>query len=185
GEAETGPLATSWHINKFLNAARDGAVLPSLNLNGYKINNPTLLARITHEELEDLFKGYGYTPLFVEGSDAASMHQAMAATLDHCIRTIKSYQSDARVSETTVRPRWPMIILRTPKGWTAPPEVDGHKVEGLWRSHQVPLAGVKQNPEHLQLLEQWMRGYKPEDLFDNEGRPVAELQELTPSGNRR
>ena len=185
GEAETGPLATSWHINKFLNPARDGAVLPILNLNGYKINNPTLLARISHEELEDLFKGYGYTPLFVEGSDAASMHQAMAATLDHCIRTIQSSQREARESGTTVRPRWPMIILRTPKGWTAPPEVDGHKVEGLWRSHQVPLAGVKKNPEHLQLLEQWMRGYKPEDLFDSGGSPVAELRELTPSGNRR
>jgi len=185
GEAETGPLATSWHINKFLNPARDGAVLPILNLNGYKINNPTLLARISHEELEDLFKGYGYTPLFVEGSDAASMHQAMAATLDHCIRTIQSYQSDARASGTTVRARWPMIVLRTPKGWTAPPEVDGHKVEGFWRAHQVPLAGVKKNPEHLQLLEQWMRGYKPEDLFDNQGRPVSEIQELTPTGNRR
>jgi xylulose-5-phosphate/fructose-6-phosphate phosphoketolase len=185
GEAETGPLATSWHISKFLNPARDGAVLPILNLNGYKINNPTLLARISHEELEDLFKGYGYTPLFVEGSDAASMHQAMAATLDHCIRTIQSSQRDARASGTTLRPRWPMIVLRTPKGWTAPPEVDGHKVEGLWRSHQVPLAGVKTNPEHLQLLEQWMRGYKPEDLFDASGSPVAELQELTPTGNRR
>ena len=185
GEAETGPLATSWHINKFLNPARDGAVLPILNLNGYKINNPTLLARISHEELEDLFKGYGYTPLFVEGSDAASMHQAMAATLDHCIRTIQSSQREARESGTTLRPRWPMIILRTPKGWTGPPEVDGHKVEGLWRSHQVPLAGVKKNPEHLQLLEQWMRGYKPEDLFDPGGSPVADLRELTPSGNRR
>jgi len=185
GEAETGPLATSWHINKFLNPARDGAVLPILNLNGYKINNPTLLARISHEEVEDLFKGYGYTPLFVEGSDAASMHQAMAATLDHCIRTIKSSQREARDSGATVRLRWPMIVLRTPKGWTAPPEVDGHKVEGLWRSHQVPLSGVKKNPEHLQLLEQWMRGYKPEELFDDEGKPADELRELTPTGNRR
>src|SRR5690349_13183210 len=148
GEAETGPLATSWHINKFLNPARDGAVLPILNLNGYKINNPTLLARISHEELEDLFKGYGYTPLFVEGSDAASMHQAMAATLDHCIAAIKTAQREARSTETATRPRWPMIILRTPKGWTAPPEVDGHKVEGSWRAHQVPLSGVKKNPEH-------------------------------------
>ncbi|HEX3183804.1 MAG TPA: phosphoketolase family protein [Pyrinomonadaceae bacterium] len=185
GEAETGPLATSWHINKFLNPARDGAVLPILNLNGYKINNPTLLARISHEELEDLFKGYGYTPLFVEGSDAASMHQAMAATLDHCVHFIQTAQREARSSGTATRPRWPMIVLRTPKGWTGPPEVDGHKVEGLWRAHQVPLSGVKKNPEHLQLLEQWMRGYKPEDLFDNEGRPVAELEELTPTGNRR
>jgi xylulose-5-phosphate/fructose-6-phosphate phosphoketolase len=185
GEAETGPLATSWHINKFLNPVRDGAVLPILNLNGYKINNPTLLARISHEELEDLFKGYGYTPLFVEGSDAASMHQAMAATLDHCIRSIQTAQREARASGTAARPRWPMIVLRTPKGWTAPPEVDGKKVEGLWRSHQVPLAGVKKNPEHLQILEQWMRGYKPEDLFDEAGRPVAELRDLTPAANRR
>jgi xylulose-5-phosphate/fructose-6-phosphate phosphoketolase len=185
GEAETGPLATSWHINKFLNPARDGAVLPILNLNGYKINNPTLLARISHEELEDLFKGYGYTPLFVEGSDAPSMHQAMAATLDHCVHLIQTAQRDARSSGTAIRPRWPMIILRTPKGWTAPPEVDGHKVEGFWRAHQVPLAGVKKNPEHLQLLEQWMRGYRPEDLFDSSGAPVAELQEMTPTGNRR
>jgi xylulose-5-phosphate/fructose-6-phosphate phosphoketolase len=185
GEAETGPLATSWHINKFLNPIRDGAVLPILNLNGYKINNPTLLARISHEELEDLFKGYGYTPLFVEGSDAASMHQAMAATLDHCIRSIREFQTEARNSGTASRPRWPMIVLRTPKGWTAPPEVDGKKVEGLWRAHQVPLAKVKNNPEHLQILEQWMRGYKPEDLFASDGGPVAELRDLTPTGNRR
>jgi len=185
GEAETGPLATSWHINKFLNPIRDGAVLPILNLNGYKINNPTLLARITHEELENLFKGYGYTPLFVEGSDAESMHQAMAVTLDHCLNTIRTLQQDARSSGETTRPRWPMIVLRSPKGWTAPSEVDGHKVEGLWRSHQVPLAGVKTNPEHLKLLEEWMRGYKPEELFDATGRLVAELRELTPKGDRR
>ena len=185
GEAETGPLATSWHINKFLNPTRDGAVLPILNLNGYKINNPTLLARITHEELEDLFKGYGYTPLFVEGSDAASMHQAMAATLDHCIHEIKTLQHDARSSGTAARPRWPMIVLRTPKGWTAPAEVDGHKVEGFWRAHQVPLAGVKKNPAHLELLESWMRSYKPEELFDDAGRFIAELRELTPTGTRR
>jgi len=185
GEAETGPLATSWHINKFLNPIRDGAVLPILNLNGYKINNPTLLARITHEELENLFKGYGYTPLFVEGSDAESMHQAMAATLDHCLNTIRTLQQDARSSGEATRPRWPMIVLRSPKGWTAPSEVDGHKVEGLWRSHQVPLAGVKKNPEHLKLLEEWMRGYKPEELFDATGTLVAELRELTPKGDRR
>ena len=185
GEAETGPLATSWHINKFLNPIRDGAVLPILNLNGYKINNPTLLARITHEELENLFKGYGYTPLFVEGSDAESMHQAMAATLDHCLNTIRTLQQDARSSGETTRPRWPMIVLRSPKGWTAPSEVDGHKVEGLWRSHQVPLAGVKKNPEHLKILEEWMRGYKPEELFDATGKLVAELRELTPKGDRR
>ena len=185
GEAETGPLATSWHINKFLNPLRDGAVLPILNLNGYKINNPTVLARISHQELEDLFKGYGYTPLFVEGSDAATMHQAMAATLDHCIKTISTLQQEARTSGTATRPRWPMIILRTPKGWTAPREVDGHKVEGLWRSHQVPLAGVKTNPAHLKLLDQWMRSYKPQELFDANGQLIPELRELTPAGNRR
>ncbi|HEU4711963.1 MAG TPA: phosphoketolase family protein [Pyrinomonadaceae bacterium] len=185
GEAETGPLATSWHINKFLNPIRDGAVLPILNLNGYKINNPTLLARISHEELEDLFKGYGYTPLFVEGSDAASMHQAMAATLDHAIHTIRDAQQEARDSGTATRPRWPMIVLRAPKGWTAPAEVDGKKVEGLWRSHQVPLAGVKKNPAHLKLLEEWMSSYKPEELFDADARLIPELRELTPTGNRR
>ena len=180
GEAETGPLATSWHINKFLNPKRDGAVLPILNLNGYKINNPTLLARISHQELEDLFKGYGYTPLFVEGSDAASMHQAMAATLDHCVKSIQEARSSA-----TERPRWPMIVLRSPKGWTAPSEVDGHKVEGLWRAHQVPLGGVKKNAAHLKLLEEWMRGYKPGELFDANGVLISELRELTPAGNRR
>lgn len=185
GEAETGPLATSWHINKFLNPIRDGAVLPILNLNGYKINNPTLLARISHEELEDLFKGYGYTPFFVEGSDGPTMHQAMAATLDHCVETIRKAQQEARSSGVATRPRWPMIVLRSPKGWTAPAEVDGRKVEGLWRSHQVPLAGVKKNPAHLKLLEQWMHSYKPEDLFDAGGQLVDELRELTPSGNRR
>jgi xylulose-5-phosphate/fructose-6-phosphate phosphoketolase len=185
GEAETGPLATSWHINKFLNPIRDGAVLPILNLNGYKINNPTLLARISHDELENLFKGYGYTPCFVEGSDPETMHQAMAATLDHCVQCIKSFQQEARTTDVASRPRWPMIILRTPKGWTAPSEVDGHKVEGLWRSHQVPLAGVKKNPEHLKLLESWMRGYKPEELFDTNGVLVSELHELTPTGSRR
>jgi xylulose-5-phosphate/fructose-6-phosphate phosphoketolase len=185
GEAETGPLATSWHINKFLNPIRDGAVLPILNLNGYKINNPTLLSRISHEEIENLFKGYGYTPCFVEGSDGPSMHQAFAATLDHCVQTIKSVQQEARDSGTATRPRWPMIVLRTPKGWTAPGEVDGHKLEGLWRSHQVPLAGVKKNPAHLKMLEDWMRSYKPEELFDGGGALVQELRELTPTGNRR
>src|SRR5262245_5726956 len=185
GEAETGPLATSWHINKFLNPIRDGAVLPILNLNGYKINNPTLLARISHEELEDLFKGYGYTPCFVEGSDATSMHQALGATLEHCIQTITSAQQEARRTGTAARPRWPMIVLRTPKGWTAPSEVDGHKLEGLWRSHQVPLAGVKKNPAHLKMLEDWMRSYKPEELFDANGVLVAELRELMPTGTRR
>jgi xylulose-5-phosphate/fructose-6-phosphate phosphoketolase len=185
GEAETGPLATSWHINKFLNPIRDGAVLPILNLNGYKINNPTLLARISHEELTDLFKGYGYTPLFVEGSDPSTMHQAMAGTLDHCIQKIKSAQQEARSSGTATRPRWPMIVLRTPKGWTAPTEVDGKRVEGFWRAHQVPLAGVKKNPDHLKLLESWMRSYKPEELFDESGTLIPELRELTPTGARR
>ncbi len=185
GEAETGPLATSWHINKFLNPIRDGAVLPILNLNGYKINNPTLLARISHEEIENLFKGYGYAPYFVEGSDPASMDQAMAATLDHCVQTIKSAQQEARRTGVASRPRWPMIVLRAPKGWTAPAEVDGQKLEGFWRSHQVPLAGVKKNPAHLKLLEDWMRSYKPEELFDKNGALVSELRELTPVGNRR
>src|SRR6476659_2967102 len=185
GEAETGPLATSWHINKFLNPIRDGAVLPILNLNGYKINNPTLLARISHEEMENLFKGYGYTPYFVEGSDAPSMHQAMAATLDRCVAEIKSAQREARESGTPTRPRWPMIVLRTPKGWTAPAEVDGKKLEVFWRAHQVPLAGVKKNPAHLQMLEDWLRSYRPEDLFDENGAPIAELKELTPAGARR
>ena len=185
GEAETGPLATSWHINKFLNPIRDGAVLPILNLNGYKINNPTLLARISHEELDSLFKGYGYTPYFVEGSDPESMHQAMAATVDDCVQRIKAAQKEARSTGTAIRPRWPMIVLRTPKGWTAPGEVDGHKLEGLWRAHQVPLAGVKKNPAHLKLLEAWMRSYKPEELFSANGRVIPELEELTPTGNRR
>ena len=185
GEAETGPLATSWHISKFLNPVRDGAVLPILNLNGYKINNPTLLARISHAELEDLFKGYGYTPYFVEGSDPETMHQAMAATLDRCVEGIRSAQSAARANGLASRPRWPLIVLRTPKGWTAPLEVDGRRLEGLWRSHQVPLAGVKKNPAHLKLLEEWMRSYQPENLFDEQGAPVAELRELAPAGARR
>jgi xylulose-5-phosphate/fructose-6-phosphate phosphoketolase len=185
GEAETGPLATSWHINKFLNPLRDGAVLPILNLNGYKINNPTLLARISHEELESLFKGYGYSPCFVEGSDPESMHQAMAATLDHCAETIRSIQAEARATGEAARPRWPMIVLRTPKGWTAPAEVDGKKLEGFWRSHQVPLAGVKKNPAHLKILEDWLRSFRPEELFDENGVLVTELKELAPVGNRR
>ena len=185
GEAETGPLATSWHINKFLNPVRDGAVLPILNLNGYKINNPTLLARISHDELENLFKGYGYSPCFVEGSDPESMHQAMAATLDHCAEIIRSIQAEARSTGEAVRPRWPMIILRTPKGWTAPAEVDGKKLEGFWRSHQVPLAGVKKNPAHLKMLEEWMRGYHPEELFDESGRLIPELAALAPAGDKR
>ena len=185
GEAETGPLATSWHINKFLNPARDGAVLPVLNLNGYKINNPTLLARISHEELENLFQGYGYAPYFVEGSDAETMHQAMAATLDHCVQEIRAIQREARSKGVVQRPRWPMIVLRTPKGWTAPAVVDGHKLEGFWRAHQVPLSAVKENPAHLKLLEKWMRSYKPEELFDAKGSPVPEIREMAPAGIRR
>jgi xylulose-5-phosphate/fructose-6-phosphate phosphoketolase len=185
GEAETGPLATSWHIGKFLNPIRDGAVLPILHLNGYKINNPTLLARISHEELESLFRGYGWTPYFVEGSDPESMHQAMAATVEHCIDSIRRHQHDARTSRVLARPRWPMIVLRTPKGWSAPAEVGGHKLEGSWRAHQVPLASVKSNPEQLKILEKWMRSLKPSELFDASGRLVPELRELAPSGSRR
>jgi xylulose-5-phosphate/fructose-6-phosphate phosphoketolase len=185
GEAETGPLATAWHSNKFINPIRDGAVLPVLHLNGYKINNPTLLARISHEDLDSLFKGYGYTPYFIEGSEPESMHQAMAATLEHCIADIKQIQSECRSSKTVVLPRWPMIVLRSPKGWTGPKDVDGHKVEGSWRSHQVPLANIQSNPAHLQLLEDWMRSYKPEELFDEAGQLVAELKELAPKGARR
>ena len=185
GEAETGPLATSWHINKFLNPIRDGAVLPILNLNGYKINNPTLLARVSHQELEDLFKGYGYTPCFVEGSDPDSMHQAMAATLDDCVQRIRSIQREARDSGIATRPRWPMIVLRTPKGWTSPAEVDGHKLEGFWRAHQVPIADVRKNPAHLNLLEDWLRSYKPEELFDANGTLIPEIRELAPAGTRR
>jgi xylulose-5-phosphate/fructose-6-phosphate phosphoketolase len=185
GESETGPLATSWHSNKFLNPVRDGAVLPILNLNGYKINNPTLLARISHEELENLFKGYGWTPHFVEGSDPDVMHQKMAATLEDCVLEIRRIQSEARASGQPNRARWPMIVLRSPKGWTGPKEVDGHKVESFWRAHQVPLAGVRENPAHLQLLESWLHSYKPEELFDESGRLIAELKELAPRGTRR
>ena len=169
GEAETGPLATAWHSNKFLNPIRDGAVLPILNLNGYKIANPTILARISHEELEALFVGYGYTPYFVEGSDPAAMHQKMAATLEQAIGEIRAHAARRRAtSNTPVRPRWPMIVLRSPKGWTGPKEINGHKVEGSWRSHQVPFADVRDNPANLKLLEDWMRSYKPEELFDAE-----------------
>ncbi len=187
GEAETGPLSTSWHSNKFLNPVRDGAVLPILHLNGYKIANPTLLARISPEELEDLFRGYGWTPHVVEGDDPEVMHQKMAATVDECIRQIRSMQTEARHARKIrlERPRWPMIILRTPKGWTGPKEVDGHKVEGFWRAHQVPVLDVKTNPEHLQIVERWMRSYKPEHLFDEHGSLIPELRDLAPVGNRR
>ena len=185
GEAEAGPLATSWHTNKFLNPVRDGAVLPILNLNGYKINNPKLLARISHEELKHLFKGYGYTPFFVEGSDPATMHQAMAATLDHCVQQIRAAQLNARSGGRAARPRWPMIVLRTPKGWTAPREVDAHKMEDLWRPLPVPPTGVKNNPAHLELLDEWMHSYKPDELFDQNGALIFELKELAPAGIRR
>jgi len=185
GESETGPLATSWHINKFLSPIRDGAVLPILHLNGYKINNPTLLARITHEELESLLSGYGWTPYFVEGSDHESMHQAMAATTEHCVTEIRKIQQQARATGTAERPRWPMIVLRSPKGWTAPGSVDGHKLEGFWRAHQVPMADVKKNPDRLRELENWMRDYRPEELFDQNGKLHAELKAIAPAGNRR
>jgi xylulose-5-phosphate/fructose-6-phosphate phosphoketolase len=185
GEAETGPLATSWHSNKFLSPVRDGAVLPILHLNGYKINNPTLLARISHEELDHLFRGYGWTPHFVEGHDPALMHQQMAATLEDCVLEIRRIQQEARASGKAIRPRWPMIVLRSPKGWTGPREVDGHKVEGFWRSHQVPLSGLHGNPAHMKQLEDWMRSYRPEELFDAEGRLVPELRALAPRGPRR
>jgi xylulose-5-phosphate/fructose-6-phosphate phosphoketolase len=185
GEAETAALATSWHSNKFLNPVRDGAVLPILHLNGYKINNPTLLARISHEELAALFEGYGWTPYFVEGSDPEIMHRTMAATLEHCVLEIRKIQQEARASGQAIRPRWPMIVLRSPKGWTGPAEVDGRPVEGYWRSHQVPLAGVKEKPEHLRQLEAWLRSYGPEHLFDGNGRLVPELRSLAPKGTRR
>jgi xylulose-5-phosphate/fructose-6-phosphate phosphoketolase len=185
GEAETGPLATAWHSNKFINPVRDGAVLPILNLNGYKIANPTILARISREELEALFVGYGYTPYFVEGSDPIEMHQKMAATLEHAIEEIRSIQRKARQSNDPTRPRWPMIVLRSPKGWTGPKELDGHILEGSWRSHQVPFADARDNPAHLKVLEDWMRGYRPEELFDESGGLVPALRALAPKGTRR
>jgi xylulose-5-phosphate/fructose-6-phosphate phosphoketolase len=185
GEAETGPLATAWHSNKFLNPIHDGAVLPILNLNGYKIANPTVLSRISHEELKALFVGYGYTPYFVEGSDPAVMHETMAATLEQAVDAIRTAQREARQSGKASRPRWPVIVLRSPKGWTGPREIKGHKVEGSWRSHQVPFADVRENPDHLALLESWLRSYRPEELFDAGGRLIPELRELAPKGERR
>ena len=185
GEAETGPLAASWHSNKFLNAARDGAVLPILHLNGYKIASPTVLGRVSHEELEQLFRGYGYEPHFVEGEEPEAVHQAMASTLDCVIGKIRNIQSRARAGGDDQRPIWPMIVMRTPKGWTGPKLVDGLQIEGSWRSHQVPLANLAGNPEHLKLLEQWMKSYRPEDLFDANGKLIAELAELAPKGKRR
>ncbi|MDM8000036.1 MAG: phosphoketolase family protein [Dehalococcoidia bacterium] len=185
GEAETGPLATSWHSNKFLNPVRDGAVLPILHLNGYKIAGPTVLGRISHEELDQLFRGYGYTPHFVEGDDPEKMHQLMAKTLDAVVAQIQSIQSKARKDGFTQRPRWPMIILRTPKGWTGPKEVDGLPVEGTFRAHQVPVTDIAQKPGHLKILEQWMKSYKAEELFDTKGRLISELADLAPKGERR
>jgi xylulose-5-phosphate/fructose-6-phosphate phosphoketolase len=185
GEAETGPLAASWHSNKFLNPVHDGAVLPILHLNGYKIANPTVLARISREELTELFQGYGYTPYFVEGDQPAAMHQLMAGTLDRVVAEIKQIQKDARAHGFKGRPRWPMIILRSPKGWTGPKEVDGKPAEGSWRSHQVPLANLAEKPAHLKLLEKWMKSYKPQELFDKQGRLLPELAELAPKGERR
>ena len=185
GEAETGPLATSWHSNKFLDPVTDGAVLPILHLNGYKINNPTVLARIPHEELEQLFRGYGYEPYFVEGDDPPVMHQLMAATLDKSLARIRRIQGDARKNGFQERPRWPMIVLRTPKGWTGPKVVDGKPAEGSWRSHQVPLADMANNPRHVKQLEQWMKSYRPQELFDKNGTFLPELRELAPKGARR
>ena len=185
GEAETGPLAGSWHSNKFLNPARDGAVLAILHLNGYKIANPTVLARLSDEELVDLFSGYGYKPFFVDGDEPEAMHQLMAGTLDAVLAEIQAIQHDARKNGRTRRPVWPMIILRTPKGWTGPKTVDGKQVEGSFRSHQVPIAEVASNPQHLKILEDWMRSYRPEELFDADGRLVPELAELAPKGDRR
>jgi xylulose-5-phosphate/fructose-6-phosphate phosphoketolase len=187
GESETGPLATAWHSNKFVNPARDGAVIPILNLNGYKIANPTILARITHEELEALFVGYGYKPYFVEGSDPMVMHQKMAETLERVVADIREVQRVARMKDAkdAQRPRWPMIVLRSPKGWTGPKDLDGHHLEGFWRSHQVPFADARDNPEHLKVLEEWMKSYKPEELFDQNGTIMAEIAALSPKGGRR
>ncbi len=185
GEAETGPLATSWHSNKFLNPIRDGAVLPVLHLNGYKIANPTILARIPREELESLLTGYGYKPYFVEGDEPLAMHQKIAAALEQCVLEIRALQKQARSTGNAARPRWPMIVLRSPKGWTCPAEVDGHRVEGSWRAHQVPIDEPAKNPAHLKLVEDWMHSYKPEELFDAKGTLIPELQALAPNGDRR
>ncbi len=185
GEAETGPMATSWHSNKFLNPARDGAVLPVLHLNGYKINNPTVLGRMGDEELTALFTGYGYVPHFVEGDEPAAMHQKMAATLDRVLDDIAKIQKLARSGKSKGLPRWPMIVLRSPKGWTGPKAVDGVPVEGTYRAHQVPIPNVKTNPKHLKQLQAWMAGYKPKELFDANGTLRPELAALAPAGTRR
>ena len=185
GEAETGPLATSWHINKFLNPTRDGAVLPILHLNGYKIANPTILGRMSDDELTQLFSGYGWKPYFVEGHEHEHMHQLMAATLDHIVEEIRAIQDEARKTKKSGGPRWPMIVMRSPKGWTGPKFVDGKPVEGTWRAHQVPVADLQKKPEHLKILEDWMRSYRPEELFDEQGKLIPELGELPPKDNRR
>ncbi|MCP9792346.1 phosphoketolase family protein, partial [Vulcanococcus limneticus Candia 3F8] len=185
GEAETGPLATSWHINKFLNPVHDGAVLPVLHLNGYKIANPTLLARIPRDELASLLRGYGWDPLFVEGHEPAAMHRAMAAAMDTAIGRILQVRAEARASGEAVRPAWPLIVLRSPKGWTGPAELNGQKLEGFWRSHQVPLPNPRHDPAQLQQLESWLKSYRPWELFDANGRLLPELQVLSPVGNRR
>ena len=185
GEAETGPLATSWHSNKFLNPATDGAVLPILHLNGYKIANPCLLARISHEELDHLFRGYGYTPHFVEGDEPRTMHQLMASTLDTIVEEIQRIQKRARTQGSSERPRWPMIVLKTPKGWTGPREVDGKKTEGTWRSHQVPMGEMHENPAHVKVLEDWLQSYRPQELFEPGGPLKPELAEMPPKGTRR
>ena len=185
GEAETGPCATSWHSTKFLNPVQDGAVLPILHLNGYKIANPTVLARISRDELESLFRGYGYVPYYLEGDDPVAMHQPMAATLDAMLAEIRAIQQRAREERHTERPRWPMLILRTPKGWTGPKMVDGKPVEGTWRSHQVPFAELHEKPGHLKILEDWMASYRPHELFDSDGKFNPELAALAPKGRRR
>ncbi len=185
GEAETGPLATSWHSAKFLNPVRDGAVLPILHLNGYKINNPTLLSRIPKAELESLFVGYGWKPYFVEGEDPRDMHRQMAEVMDQCFEDIRAIQKNARGAKQVTRAHWPMIILRSPKGWTGPKESEGNKIEGYWRSHQVPLSGVHGNATQLEALERWLKSYRPQELFDEAGKPVKELKKLLPKGTRR
>src|SRR5262249_32879104 len=184
GEAETGPLATSWHSNKFLNPVTDGVVLPILHLNGYKIANPCFLARISREELEQLFRGYGYTPYFVEGHEPEKMHQLMAATLDDIAAEIQRVRAAARKNGVQ-RPRLPMIVLRTPKGWTCPKEIDGRRTEDYWRSHQVPMGEMHENPEHVKILESWMKSYRPEELFDSQGRLQPRVAALAPKGERR
>ena len=185
GEAETGPLATSWHGTKFVDPERDGAVLPILHLNGYKIANPTILARIPDEELDALLRGYGHTPYVVSGDDPETMHQAFAATLDRCLDEIRDVQDRARAGRLHGRPSWPMIVLRSPKGWTGPKEVDGARIEGYWHSHQVPFADARGNDGHRQILEDWMRSYRPEELFDATGAPVAAILDQRPLGERR